>query len=190
MQLRNFQVTALKKAMTFENVEIIVYSTCSIHVEENESVVNELLYGSDEGSQWTVEPPARFSSWERRGLPFGRLSAGEASALIRCAPSDGMNGFFVALFVKKSISKSEGGGSGTAGNNTNNNSSISSSGSDVRSASNSSKSANSNSINIHLDKEENKSFNGNKRKRDDLDLNTSQQDGNTKKSNKLDKLRV
>jgi 16S rRNA C967 or C1407 C5-methylase (RsmB/RsmF family) len=36
--LQKFQLTALKKAMTLPNIELIVYSTCSVNVEENEAV--------------------------------------------------------------------------------------------------------------------------------------------------------
>jgi len=37
--LANFQVLALKHAMSFQQVQTIVYSTCSIHEEENEQVI-------------------------------------------------------------------------------------------------------------------------------------------------------
>ena len=41
------------------------------------------------------------SSWQRRGLPHEKLTMEQSNCLIRCDPSDGMNGFFIALFMKK-----------------------------------------------------------------------------------------
>lgn len=38
-QLANFQVDCIVKAMSFPNVQRISYSTCSVHVEENEDAV-------------------------------------------------------------------------------------------------------------------------------------------------------
>jgi hypothetical protein len=51
---------------------------------------------------WDVKFPPRLTSWTRRGLDGAAgLSSEQSSCLIRCSPEDGMNGFFVALFVKK-----------------------------------------------------------------------------------------
>jgi hypothetical protein len=47
-KLRAFQIAALKKAMSFPAVKHVVYSTCSIHEEENESVVTEVLLNNTE----------------------------------------------------------------------------------------------------------------------------------------------
>jgi len=41
------------------------------------------------------------SSWTRRGLPHEELTKAQSDCLIRCDPSDGMNGFFIALLMKK-----------------------------------------------------------------------------------------
>lgn len=92
--LRNFQIQAIRKSFTFPKVTTIVYSTCSIHAEENESVVAEVL----SGSEWNVIPPPRLTSWRRRGLPYQGLTADQSSSLIRALPEDGMIGFFVAVF--------------------------------------------------------------------------------------------
>ena len=98
--LSNFQLSILKKAVTFPNVNTIVYSTCSIHKIENEDVVARFL---DENRQygWHVESPSRFIGWRRRGLQHDNLTIKESNALLRCDGQDDMNGFFVALFRKK-----------------------------------------------------------------------------------------
>jgi len=96
-KLSQFQRNVLRKAASFPNVETIVYSTCSVHVIENEDVVANFL---QENPEWDVVPPIRLSSWKRRGEKHLRLSAYQSEALIRCFPEDGMNGFFVALFQK------------------------------------------------------------------------------------------
>jgi len=51
---------------------------------------------------WNVQQPIRFRHWKRRGWPCAGLSDEQRNCLIRCDPTDGMNGFFVALLVKNS----------------------------------------------------------------------------------------
>ncbi|KAG9088280.1 hypothetical protein FRC06_002114 [Ceratobasidium sp. 370] len=100
----------------------IVYSTCSVHVEENEAVVRGVL--EDRGmceSGFKLAPRSQvLSHWVRRGLPHDGLSghiryffplkaksivdSDQADALIRCSPGEdvpGTNGFFVACFVRE-----------------------------------------------------------------------------------------
>ena len=101
--LRDFQVKALRKTFQFSNVDTIVYSTCSIHVEENESVVAELLNDPELSiieRGWDLKAPARLQGWHRRGLQFPGLSQKQSDCLIRCNIEDGMIGFFVAVFKK------------------------------------------------------------------------------------------
>ena len=120
-----FQNKILKKASSFPRVDTIVYSTCSVHKEENEDVVAKFL---QENPEWQVHSPYRFRSWERRGIRYHALNAKymlylvdvchthsshflthrhpqlskeESDALIRCNGEDGMNGFFVGLLRKR-----------------------------------------------------------------------------------------
>lgn len=126
-KLRSFQIAALKKAMSFPNVEAITYSTCSVYVEENESVVAEILEACNKGVgeggvaqvtgvvqaeeeawNWKLARPRRFHNWVRRGWPHPGLTSEQQQCLIRCDPSDGLNGFFVALFVKSRVNSKNG----------------------------------------------------------------------------------
>lgn len=67
---------------------------------ENECVVAEIL---QRNSGWKISSPPRFQSWERRGFYIPQLTTEQSNCLIRCAPDDGANGFFVALFHRLSI---------------------------------------------------------------------------------------
>eukprot|EP01035_Chromulina_nebulosa_P019940 gene19940-25906_t len=98
--LRSFQIQVIDKAMSFTTAQTIVYSTCSIHTEENESVVKEIL---SRHTDWQLHDPIRMKSWTRRGIEIEGLIKQDADKLIRCDPSDGMNGFFIAVF-RKSVS--------------------------------------------------------------------------------------
>lgn len=90
-QLSRFQIKILKHAAKFPKLSRLVYSTCSIHAQENEQVVQEILRSC---------PHLRLvenilPSWPRRGLPEYQFS----KHVIRAsAKEDLMNGFFVALF--------------------------------------------------------------------------------------------
>ena len=100
LKLRTFQLQALLKAFSFPAVQLVLYSTCSVHREENEDVVAEAL-ASVAATGWMLDAPARLSSWKRRGLAHPALTAQQSHQLIRCAPEDGLNGFFVAQFRRR-----------------------------------------------------------------------------------------
>jgi len=110
--LSNFQYQALFHATTdFPRVNRVVYSTCSLYVQENEGVVQRLLSSN---SEWELYPPSCLESWNRRGLYFENedesndtisfvsLTQDQANCLIRVHPDeDASNGFFVACFQRK-----------------------------------------------------------------------------------------
>mmetsp|Transcript_26726 Transcript_26726/g.62457 ORF Transcript_26726/g.62457 Transcript_26726/m.62457 type:complete len:602 (+) Transcript_26726:151-1956(+) len=110
--LSNFQFQALHHATTdFPDVDRVVYSTCSLYIQENEGVVQRLL---ESNSGWEVCAPACLESWHRRGLsvkensedhgdrPILSLPEEQAKCLIRVNPDeDSTNGFFVACFRRK-----------------------------------------------------------------------------------------
>ncbi len=117
--LSNFQLVALKHAMSFPQCERIVYSTCSIHQMENEDVVaaalnetNEAMAGNvgdDDGMKWELVSPLALKHWKRRGLEVDGLTKEQSGCLIRVNGMDGddTNGFFVSYFERKKIRSDE-----------------------------------------------------------------------------------
>ncbi|KAI6652266.1 28S rRNA (cytosine-C(5))-methyltransferase isoform X3-like [Oopsacas minuta] len=98
-KLQNFQVMALKHALSFPSVQKVVYSTCSIYQEENEMVVKEALESYAESFNLEFILP----EWESRGknesFEYGHYC-------LRASPeNDRTIGFFVALFKRKNIQK-------------------------------------------------------------------------------------
>lgn len=117
LKLSIFQTEIVKHALTaYPKVERVVYSTCSIHAQENEVVVRNLL--DDDKVQklgWTVmERRDVIPSWPRRGLKqyFDGLekSFDIAEGCIRAEPNvDGGIGFFVVGF-ERCLSATDGDG--------------------------------------------------------------------------------
>ncbi len=104
--LSNFQITALKHAMSFTQVKRIVYSTCSIHDKENENVVATCLKEvNSHGGLWRLVSPISLKSWSRRGKVVSGLTKDQSQCLIRCDArlDDDTNGFFVACFEREEI---------------------------------------------------------------------------------------
>lgn len=95
-RLSNFQQMILKHAMKFPSCVKIVYSTCSIHDIENESVVQSILNDPVLGKSWQLSKHI-LPQWSRRGSPGFSF----AEDVIRAdAREDECHGFFVALFER------------------------------------------------------------------------------------------
>ncbi|KAL2827597.1 S-adenosyl-L-methionine-dependent methyltransferase [Aspergillus cavernicola] len=126
-KLSNLQTLIVQHALSFPAATHITYSTCSIHLLENECVVSRIL-ASDVAKQrgWRVqrrdEQPKGLREWGYRGIRseeekvilsqdgVGRiggteevgLSKEELEGCLRCWPGDeeGTGGFFVVGFVR------------------------------------------------------------------------------------------
>ncbi|WWC90722.1 uncharacterized protein L201_005659 [Kwoniella dendrophila CBS 6074] len=102
-KLASFQLQMILHAFKFPSAKRIVYSTCSIHPEEDERVVLSALQSKiakDKG--WKLAPRNQvIPTWERRGRKE-ELGDDEdlAQGVIRCSPEDRTNGFFVSCFVR------------------------------------------------------------------------------------------
>lgn len=93
LKLQEFQLSMIQKAFTFPKLKQLVYSTCSIHDEENEQVVEKALKLSKAFECVRVHPhmPMRGHS----SYPHGDLC-------VRTLPErDHTIGFFVSLFQRK-----------------------------------------------------------------------------------------
>ncbi|KAG8932046.1 hypothetical protein FRC02_001735 [Tulasnella sp. 418] len=101
-KLSSFQLAMIKHAMKFPGLCKLVYSTCSIHPEENEHVVQQAIQSPEcrSGEFKLASPSQVLPAWHRRGLTD--QLGNEAESLVRCSPGeDGTNGFFVSCFVKQ-----------------------------------------------------------------------------------------
>ena len=117
-----FQSSMVDHAMHYPGLRRLVYSTCSIHHEENEDVVMHALASDVATSRgWTLAPARDvLPSWPTRGLVEHCDGQTEAAAsMIRCDPGgaqsasdkdgaagsvdmEATNGFFLACFGRKS----------------------------------------------------------------------------------------
>jgi putative methyltransferase len=124
-KLSNLQARIVEHALSFPNATHVTYSTCSIHLIENEAVVARLL-ASDVAKErgWRLlrrnEQPEGLRRWKHRGVRRDRdmetgvesedsesvaaLSEEDLEACLRCWSGDaeGLGGFFVAGFVRDS----------------------------------------------------------------------------------------
>ncbi|KAI8812524.1 S-adenosyl-L-methionine-dependent methyltransferase [Cladochytrium replicatum] len=91
--LAKFQTLALLHAFSFPSVRRVVYSTCSRHSEENESVVLEVL---SKNKQFRLVQPPPLPSWTRRGI--GEWQGCEC--LIRADPAEDRTIGFLWLSLK------------------------------------------------------------------------------------------
>ncbi|KAI8576757.1 hypothetical protein K450DRAFT_255440 [Umbelopsis ramanniana AG] len=99
--LAEFQIAVIQHAMKFPKAKKVVYSTCSIHPQENEHVVKTILASTDD---FVLGPRSEaIPTWKRRGLVEECNDDKDiAESVIRTNPSeDYTNGFFVACFLRK-----------------------------------------------------------------------------------------
>ncbi|KIW31042.1 uncharacterized protein PV07_02726 [Cladophialophora immunda] len=118
LKLSNLQTKIVEHALSFPAAVRVTYSTCSIHVEENEAVVFRVLQSrTAKERSWRLlrreEQVRGMRQWGQRGLAVSEESASCRSALgeeereacIRCHPGDdeGTMGFFVCCFVRSPV---------------------------------------------------------------------------------------
>ncbi|CCE62492.1 hypothetical protein TPHA_0C03400 [Tetrapisispora phaffii CBS 4417] len=111
-KLASFQFQVVKHAMTFPKARKLVYSTCSIHAEENERVVIDLLLDETiKKAGWRVANREKvIPTWPRRGWvdEFKEVFRDDeekckeiAGGCIRALPKeDGGIGFFAVCFER------------------------------------------------------------------------------------------
>uniref|UniRef100_A0A8C9ML30 28S rRNA (cytosine-C(5))-methyltransferase n=1 Tax=Serinus canaria TaxID=9135 RepID=A0A8C9ML30_SERCA len=91
--LAGFQRRILSHALSFPALRRLVYSTCSLHQEENEDVVQAVL--QEWGSAFRLV--TAFPSWSCRGL----AAFSGAESCLRASPAETLtHGFFVAVLER------------------------------------------------------------------------------------------
>ncbi|NWT03045.1 NSUN5 methyltransferase, partial [Mionectes macconnelli] len=91
--LAGFQRRVLGHALSFPALRRLVYSTCSVHREENEDVVQAVL--QERGSAFRLV--TAFPSWPCRGL----AALPGAESCLRASPAETLtHGFFVAVLER------------------------------------------------------------------------------------------
>ena len=108
-KLAKFQISIVKHALSFPSVERVVYSTCSVHQQENEDVVQEVLRSFQ--GEFALEEV--LPKWTYRGVT---KDFSDGNKCIRLSPENGLtNGFFVACFQRVSSPGRNAGGSTVSG---------------------------------------------------------------------------
>ncbi|SCV05395.1 LANO_0H06546g1_1 [Lachancea nothofagi CBS 11611] len=110
-KLSSFQFEIVRYALSFPSAKKLVYSTCSVHAEENERIVIDLLLDAKvKESGWRVRKRAGvLPAWPRRGLlnefeevfHDKEVAQDLAEGCIRVLPKeDGGIGFFAVCFER------------------------------------------------------------------------------------------
>lgn len=96
-KLATFQKKILMHAMRFKNAKIITYSTCSVHVEENEEVIEYALENNKKFRLKNVEMDENITM-----LKFGDPKYAFYKDVVRVEidRENNIHGFFTAVFVR------------------------------------------------------------------------------------------
>ncbi|XP_054288323.1 putative methyltransferase NSUN7 [Macrosteles quadrilineatus] len=97
-KLAGFQIKLLRFALTrFPAAKRVVYSTCSLNVEENENVVQEVLQSCNDNFE-VVSARKQLPGWKN----FGSKEFQFGDKCICCQPEvDQTNGFFITVFERR-----------------------------------------------------------------------------------------